>query len=102
MEKPITHHEFRLVIDYVLRAIGNRSWIEDKRAYVQWIAYVIGFYSEEEENKYERNFKRLGKKRGMSEDDIDLLLMKSIKDEISKAKDVEVFPGEDIEKSEQR
>ena len=27
VEKPITHHEFRLVIDYVLWAIGNRAWM---------------------------------------------------------------------------
>jgi hypothetical protein len=100
VEKPITRHEFRLIIDYILWAIGNRAWMEDKQAYVKWIAYVIGLYSEEEEKKYERNFKKVGKKRGMSKEDIDLLLMKSVKDDISKAIDTDVFPGEDIEKSE--
>jgi len=100
MEKPITNHEFRLVIDYVLWAVGNRAWMKDKQAYVKWIAYVIGLYSEEEEKKYERDFKKIAKKRGMSKDDIDLLLMKSVKDEFSKARDAEVFPGEDIDESE--
>jgi hypothetical protein len=58
MEKPITYHEFRLVINYVLWAIENRAWMKDKQAYVKWIAYVMGFYSEEEEKKYERDFKK--------------------------------------------
>jgi hypothetical protein len=99
MENQITHHEFRLVIDYVLWAVGNRAWMGDKQAYVKWISYVMGFYSEEEEKKYERDFKMIAKKHGMSEDDIDLLLMNSVKDDFSKARDVEVFPGEDIGKS---
>ena len=100
MENPITRHEFQLVIDYVLWAIGNRAWMKDKQAYVKWIAYVMGFYSEEEEKKYERYFKKAAKKRGMSKDDVDLLLMKSVKDEFSKARDAEVFPEEDPGKSE--
>ncbi len=99
MENPITRHEFQLVIDYVLWAVGNRAWMNDKQAYVKWIAYVMGFYSEDEEKKYERYFKMVAKKRGMSEDDIDLLLMNSVKDDFSKARDAEVFPGEDIGKS---
>jgi hypothetical protein len=74
--------------------------MEDKRAYVQWIAYVMGFYSEGEEKKYERNFKNVAKKHGMSREDIDLLLMKSFKDDFSKAIDNEVFNGADLEKSE--
>ncbi|MHB8103295.1 MAG: hypothetical protein ACYDEF_14275 [Methanosarcina sp.] len=100
-EKPITHHEFRLAIDYVLWVIENRTWMEDKQAYVKWVAYVMGLYSEEEEKKYERNFKRLAKKRGMSEDDMDLLLLKSEEDYFSKATDIEAFPGGDIGKSKQ-
>ena len=100
-EKPITHHEFRLAIDYVLWVIENRTWMEDKQAYVKWVAYAMGLYSEEEEKKYERNFKRLAKKRGMSEDDMDLLLLKSEEDYFSKATDIEAFPGEDIGKSKQ-
>jgi hypothetical protein len=67
MEKPITHHEFQLVIDYVLWTIENRAWMDDTQAYVKWIAYVMGFYSEEEEKKYESEFKKAAKKRGMSE-----------------------------------
>ena len=100
-EKPITHHEFRLVIDYVLWAIENRNWMEDKQAYVKWIAYVMGLYSEVESIKYETDFKRLAEKRGMSEEDIDHLLLKDEDDDFSEAMDFEGFPGEDIGKSKQ-
>ncbi|MDD3246431.1 MAG: hypothetical protein PHF18_06210 [Methanosarcina sp.] len=98
-EKPITHHEFRLVIDYVLWVIEKRTWMEDKQAYVKWIAYVMGLYSEVESIKYETDFKRLAEKRGMSEEDIDLLLLKGEDDDFSEAMDFEGFPGEDIGKS---
>ncbi|AKB19588.1 hypothetical protein [Methanosarcina sp. WH1] len=35
-EKPVTNHELHLVIDYVLEIIDNRSWMEDKQAYVNY------------------------------------------------------------------
>jgi len=93
-EKPISNHEFRLVISYVVLAIENRVWMKDKQVYVKWIAYVMGFYSEKEEKRYERDFERIAKKRGMSKDDIDLLLMKSVKNEFSRAEEADVFSNE--------
>ena len=61
----------------------------------------MGLYSEVESIKYETDFKRLAEKRGMSEEDIDLLLLKGGDDDFSEAIDFEGFPGEDIGKSKQ-
>jgi tetratricopeptide (TPR) repeat protein len=75
-ESPLTDHEFILVLDYVLWVIDNRSWLEDKQAYVKWITYVLGFFSEGEEKKYESQFKKLACKLGVSAAQVDMLLMK--------------------------
>jgi len=75
-ENPLTDHEFTLVLDYVLWVIDNRSWVEDKQAYVKWLTYVLGFYSEEEGKKYERQFKKSASKLGISSAQVDVLLMK--------------------------
>ena len=69
-------HEFTLVLDYVLWVIDNRSWMEDKQAYVKWITYVLGFFSEEEEKKYESKLKKFARKMGISGTQVDMLLMK--------------------------
>jgi hypothetical protein len=75
-EKPLTNHEFTLILDYVLWVIDNRSWVEDKQAYVKWITYVLGFFSTAEEGNYERQFKKLARKVGLSASQVDMLLMK--------------------------
>lgn len=72
----LTDHEFTLVLDYVLWVIDNRSWLEDKQAYVKWITYVLGFFSESEEKKYESQFKKFARKMGVSGAQVDMLLMK--------------------------
>jgi len=100
-EETITHHEFRLVIDYVLQSIENRTWMEDEQAYVKWIAYVLGFYSEAEAIKYEKDFKRIAKKRGMSDEDIDLLLLKSEEGNFSETISFGTSPGEDHSNSKE-
>jgi len=38
--------------------------------------YVLGFFSEEEEKKYERQFKKFAHKMGVSGAQVDMLLMK--------------------------
>ena len=75
-ENPLTDHEFTLVLDYVLWVIDNRSWLQDKQAYVKWITYVLGFLSEDEEKKYESQFKKFARKMGVSGAQVDMLLMK--------------------------
>lgn len=78
-KKPITFHEFKLVIDYVLWSIDNRSWMGDKQAYLKWICYFLGVYTAREEEQYEERVEKLGKKLHLSEEDVDQLLMKSEK-----------------------
>ncbi|AAM05838.1 TPA: hypothetical protein HA338_13430 [Methanosarcina acetivorans] len=75
-ESPLYDHEFTLVLDYVLWSIDNRSWLEDKQAYVKWITYVLDFFSEAEEKKYESKFKKFARKMGISGAQVDMLLMK--------------------------
>jgi hypothetical protein len=75
-EKPLTNHEFTLVLDYVLWVIDNWSWVEDKQAYVKWITYVQGVFSKEEEEKYEKDFKKLTDKMGLTNAQAEMLLMK--------------------------
>jgi len=75
-EKPLTNHEFTLVFDYVLWIIDKWSWVEDKQAYVKWITYIQGVFSKEEEEKYEKDFKKLTDKMGLTNVQAEMLLMK--------------------------
>ncbi|AKB75605.1 hypothetical protein MSLAZ_2344 [Methanosarcina lacustris Z-7289] len=75
-EKPVTHHELKLVIDSVLEIIGNRSWMEDEKAYLKWVAYVMDFFTEEENEEYETSIKKLAAKLGLSGKHADLILLK--------------------------
>ncbi len=75
-EKPVTHHELKLVIDYVLEIIDNRSWMEDEQAYIKWVAYVMDLFTEEENEEYEKSIKKLATKLGLSSKHADLILLK--------------------------
>jgi hypothetical protein len=92
-ENPLTNHEFTMVLDYVLGVIDNRSWVEDKQAYVKWITYVLGFFSKEEEKKYERQFRKFAQKMGVTNAQVDMLLMKREADDFFKEG---VFEGLDV------
>lgn len=80
-EEPITHHEFNLVIDYVLEVIENRAWMEDEQAYLKWVAYVMGLYTEKESEEYEKSIKNLASKLGLSSKHADLMLLKGKEDD---------------------
>lgn len=80
-DNPLTHHEFKLVIDYVLWVIDNRSWVEDDQAYVKWTTYVLNLFSKEEEEKYEKEFKKSASELGLNDAQIDMLLMKKDADD---------------------
>lgn len=102
-KKPITFHEFKLVIDYILWSIDNRSWMGDKQAYLKWICYFLGIYTAKEEKQYEESMEKLGKKLHLSEEDVDQLLMKGKRgftdDEIEKTRlESEFFEMDDDEK----
>ncbi|WP_214044662.1 hypothetical protein [Methanomethylovorans sp.] len=89
-KKPITFHEFKLVIDYILWSIDNRSWMGDKQAYIKWICYFLGVYTAKEEKQYEERMEKLGKKMHLSDEDVDQLLMRGerefTEDEIEKTR----------------
>ncbi|MGB9132270.1 MAG: hypothetical protein WCB90_06630 [Methanosarcina sp.] len=90
--EPITHHEFKLAIDYVLEVIENRAWMEDEQAYVKWAAYIMGLFTEEESEEYERSVKKLASKLGLSSKHADLMLLKG--DEEDYFEFVENYGGE--------
>jgi hypothetical protein len=75
-EKPITSHELKLVIEYVLEIIDNRSWMEDEQAYIKWVAYVMDLFTKEEKEEYEKSIKKLAAEMGLSSKHADLILMK--------------------------
>ncbi len=74
--KPITHQEFKLVLDYFISAIENRSWLGDKQAYLKWLAHALNYFTEEEEKEYEKNVSLVASKLGLSDEEISLLLLK--------------------------
>ena len=79
--EPISHHEFKLIIDYVLEVIDNRAWMEDEQAYIKWAAYVMGLFTEEESEDYEKSIKKLAAKLGLSSKHADLMLLKGNEDD---------------------
>jgi hypothetical protein len=79
--EPLTHHEFKLVIDYFLEVIDNRTWMEDEQAYLKWAAYVLGLFTEEESEEYEKSIKKLAAKLGLSSKHADLMLLKGEEDD---------------------
>ena len=75
-DEPISHHEFKLAIDYVLEVIDNRSWMEDEQAYLKWAAYIMGLFTEKEMEEYEKSIRKLAARVGLSSKHADLMLMK--------------------------
>lgn len=75
-EKPVTRHELKLVIDYILDVIDNRAWMEDEQAYIKWVAYVMDLFTKEENEEYEKSIKKLAIELGLSSKHADLMLMK--------------------------
>jgi hypothetical protein len=80
-DEPISHHEFKLAIDYVLEIIDNRSWMEDEQAYLKWATYIMGLFTEKESEEYEQSVKKLAAKMGFSSKHADLMLMKGDEEE---------------------
>ncbi len=76
-EHPITHHELKIILDYLLWAIDNRTWMQDEQAYVKWIAFSHELYDEEEAKEYEKNIEAFGKKIGMLKEAIDTILLRN-------------------------
>lgn len=81
-EKPVTRHELKLVIDYVLDIIDNRSWMEDEQAYIKWVAYIMDLFSKEEKEEYEKSIQKLAADMGLSSKHADLMLMKGEEEDL--------------------
>lgn len=47
--KPISHHEYKLALSYILWSIDNRKWLSGKTAYLDWLAEFFG--PEDEKNE---------------------------------------------------
>ena len=75
--RKITHHELKLIFNYLLYCIDNRTWMPDKQAYVKWTAYFLSLFSEKEKKKYEESFIKLAKRLGIPKDKVDAMLLKS-------------------------
>ncbi len=78
-EKSITHHELKLVLDYVLWSLDNRSWMSDKQAFVKWLPFFFDLYGTKEKKEYENHILKLGRRRGLSQDNINQILMRGEK-----------------------
>lgn len=73
LSRKITRHELLLVIKHILWAIDNRSWINDKRAYLNLIANFFHLLKEDEKNKFDEFYNNLGKEDGFSKEHIEFL-----------------------------
>lgn len=60
--KKITKHELLLIIRHILWAIDNRSWIENKRAYLNWIANFFHLLDEDQKLEFDRSYEKLREK----------------------------------------
>ncbi|MFH1510270.1 MAG: plasmid pRiA4b ORF-3 family protein [Candidatus Woesearchaeota archaeon] len=75
-EEPITHHELKLVLNYVLWSLDNRSWIPDRQAFVKWLPYFFGMYDKKQAKEYETNMRKVARRLGIPSDKVNMMLMK--------------------------
>ncbi|MCG2718860.1 MAG: hypothetical protein L6408_08530 [Nanoarchaeota archaeon] len=76
-EQRITHHELILVLNYILWCIDNRTWMQDKQAYVKWITYFFKLFDDKEMKKYEESVKKFAKKIGIPKKHVESMLLKN-------------------------
>ncbi len=75
-EKGITHHELKLILDYVLWSIDNRNWMSNNQAFVKWLPFFFDLYDEKEKTEYEHYVIKLGRRLGLPQSQINGILMK--------------------------
>src|SRR3989344_1177981 len=68
--KKITKHELLLVIKHILWAIDNRSWMGDKRAYLNWIANFFHLLNEEQKLDFNKSYEKLKEKYDLDDEKI--------------------------------
>ena len=47
-EQATTQNELKVVIEYLLWSIDNRSWMQDKQAYLKWLSAFLGYLDRSE------------------------------------------------------
>lgn len=96
-KRKITRHELLLVLGYVLWCIDNRSWMNDPRAYLNWILNFFGLLEEDEKEEFEKFYDIAGQLLGMDKEHIETVKGKggnytlSPEDEELSRKDSEKF-----------
>ena len=73
LSRKITRHELLLVIKHILWAIDNRSWIDDKRAYLNWIANFFHLLKDDKKKKFDEFYNNLGQEMGFSKEQVESL-----------------------------
>ena len=73
-DMPITHHELKLVLNYILWSIDNRSWMCDPQGYVKWISYTLETMDEKMSAKFVKDLKSMMKKAGIPSGQINAVL----------------------------
>ena len=68
--KKITKYELLLVIKHILWAIDNRSWMGDKRAYLNWIANFFHLLNEEQKLDFNKSYEKLKEKYDLDDEKI--------------------------------
>ena len=71
--KKITKHELQLVLGYILWCIDNRNWVNDPRAYLNWLCNFFKIFNKEDKQKFDNFYEELGKEYGKTEEEIKLL-----------------------------
>lgn len=77
--KKITRHELHLVLGYILWCIDNRRWVNDSRAYLNWLCNFFKIFNKEEKKHFDQFYENLGKEHGKTKEEIKLLKNESSK-----------------------
>ena len=68
--KKITKHELLLVIKHILWAIDNRTWMGNRRAYLEWIANFFHLLNKGQKEEFDESYEKLAKKYGFDDEKI--------------------------------
>lgn len=69
-EKKITKHELSLVIKHILWSIDNRRWLNDSRAYFNWIANFFHLFDKKQKKKFDKKYENAGEELGIGNEEI--------------------------------
>lgn len=73
-EESLTRHELALVLNHILWAIDNRSWMKDPCAYVSWLPYIFKMYGHKELHDYKTRFTNKARQMGAPDKAIEGML----------------------------